>query len=86
MNNEINENAKNKNIQKQTETEGKNHFFKINVIKPKENVITQEKKSIQNQNLNKLFLSPVKKRKKSKNDNELKNILENSFRTKKSYI
>ncbi len=82
MNNEKIENEINKN----NENEEKEHFYKINILKPKDKPKKKEKKEPtpinNNINNNRLFLSsPVKKRKKP--DNNIKNILMSSFASKR---
>lgn len=81
MNNEMNDNN-NKEI-----INNEKCFFKINIIKQKDNEKNDE---LQNNKIekNKLFFSPKLMRRKSKsdNDNDIKSILERSFREKKKIV
>ena len=80
MNNEINEGTDN-NKKETNKNEDKPHFFKINIIKPKEIEKTNEKQNTQNN----MRLSLSSKRNKSKKKiNDIKLILESSFRPKYS--
>ena len=82
MNNAIKDSNNNRN-----ETENKSNFYKINIIKPseKEKPVETPKNNKKN---NKLFLSPIKVRRKSscENDNENKNLLLNSVCSKRGSI
>ena len=79
MNNEINENANNKN----GENENNTSFYKINIIKPTEKSKEKEfenQKNVKQKN-NRLLASPTVKRKKP--DIDIKNILMSSFVSKR---
>ena len=80
MNNEKNENPNN-NKQINFIKVNNSPVFKINILKPIENETKKESSNINNQK-NRLCLSPVVKRRKSKNMDNLKLMLQNSFRSK----
>ena len=82
MNNAIKDSNNNRN-----ETENKSNFYKINIIEPNEKEKLSETPKNNKKN-NKLFLTPIQARRKSKyeNDNEIKNFLLNSVCSKRGSI
>ena len=82
MNNEIKEN----NLQNNDENQNNNHFYKVNFLKTDEKEITSQTPINDNQN-NKLYLSPaIKKKKLRKEDKINRSMLISSFRTKRRKI
>jgi len=80
--NEIKENN-NINLQDNYENQNNNLFYKINIIKTSEKEVIPHT-PVNNNKQNRLLLSPTIKRKKSKNEDEIKKIiLDTSFREKK---
>ena len=82
MNNAIKDSNNNRN-----ETENKSKFYKINIIKTNEKEKLAESPKNNKKN-NKLFLTPIQVRRKSKieNDNEFKNFLLNSVCSKRGSL
>ena len=73
------------NTQEKIKNEKKN-FFKINIIKPKDNETNHEIQNSNKINKKRLLFSPIQIRRRSKNEEQIKNFLESSLREKRSFI